>query len=129
MKRIAVRQTYEDGQIIIKENGYSEGTYIILSGEVRITRTVMGGELEIALLKKGDYFGEMSFFDRQPRSASAKAMGKVQLGLLDKDFLDEEINKTSEDFRMLVYTLVERLRQTTSQLVNLMSENHELKKK
>ncbi|MBF0553549.1 MAG: cyclic nucleotide-binding domain-containing protein [Nitrospirae bacterium] len=128
MRRIAVKETYKDGQVIIKEGGYGEGTYLIISGQVRITKKVGNDSLNIALLEKDDFFGEMSFLDRQPRSASATAVGDVQLGLIDKDFLEEEINKTSEDFRHILYTLAERLRTTSSLVVKLIAENHDLKK-
>ncbi|MBF0337613.1 MAG: cyclic nucleotide-binding domain-containing protein [Candidatus Magnetobacterium sp. LHC-1] len=128
MRRIVVKQSYKDGQVILKEGSFGEGTYLILEGKVRIIKTIQGELVEIAHLEKGDYFGEMSFLDRQPRSASAVAEGNVVLGIIDKDFLEEEISKTSEEFRLLLYTLVERLRQTTSALVSLRAENHILKK-
>ncbi|MBF0516848.1 MAG: cyclic nucleotide-binding domain-containing protein [Nitrospirae bacterium] len=128
MRRIAVKETFKDGQVIIKEGGYGEGTYLILSGKVRITKKIDKESLHIALLEKDDFFGEMSFLDRQPRSASATAVGDVELGLIDKDFLEEEINKTSEDFRHILYTLAERLRSTSSLVVKLIAENHSLKK-
>ncbi|KJU81474.1 Cyclic nucleotide-binding domain protein [Candidatus Magnetobacterium bavaricum] len=128
MRRIVVKQSYKDGQTILKEGSFGEGTYLILEGKVRIIKTIQGELVEIAHLEKGDYFGEMSFLDRQPRSASAVAEGNVVLGIIDKDFLEEEISKTSEEFRLLLYTLVERLRQTTSALVTLRAENHILKK-
>ncbi len=128
MRRIVVKQSYKDKQVVLKEGSYGEGTYLILQGKVRIIKTIQGELVEIATLDKGDYFGEMSFLDRQPRSASAVADGDVILGIIDKDFLEEEISKTSEEFRLLLYTLVERLRQTTSALVGLRAENHILKK-
>ncbi|MBF0519548.1 MAG: cyclic nucleotide-binding domain-containing protein [Nitrospirae bacterium] len=128
MRRIAVKETYKDGQVIFKESSYGEGTYVILSGKVHIVKKINNVDIVIATLEKGDYFGEMSYLDRQPRSASAVAVGEVQCGLLDKNFLEDEINKTSEEFRLILNTLVERLRQTTSQLVSLTAENHILKK-
>ncbi|QWR78431.1 Crp/Fnr family transcriptional regulator [Candidatus Magnetomonas plexicatena] len=128
MRRIAVKETYKDGQVIFKESSYGEGTYVILSGKVHIVKKVKNVDLVIATLEKGDYFGEMSYLDRQPRSASAVAVGDVQCGLLDKNFLEDEINKTSEEFKLILTTLVERLRQTTSQLVSLTAENHILRK-
>ncbi|MBF0464204.1 MAG: cyclic nucleotide-binding domain-containing protein [Nitrospirae bacterium] len=128
MRRIVVKETYKDGQVIFKESSYGEGTYVILSGKVHIVKKINNVDIVIATLEKGDYFGEMSYLDRQPRSASAVAVGEVQCGLLDKNFLEDEINKTSEEFRLILNTLVERLRQTTSQLVSLTAENHLLKK-
>ncbi|KJR43316.1 Cyclic nucleotide-binding domain protein [Candidatus Magnetoovum chiemensis] len=127
-RRIIVKKTYKDGQIIIKEGSFGEGTYVILEGKVEIFKKIEKGKVVIALLEKGDSFGELSFFDRQPRSASAAAVGDVKLGVIDRDFLEDEINKTSEDFRLILLTVVERLRKTTSSLIPLITENHKLKK-
>jgi CRP-like cAMP-binding protein len=127
-RRIVVKETYKDGQPILKEGSHGEGTYVILAGKVRIIKKIDGEPVTIAELEENEYFGEMSFLDRQPRSASAVAVGEVKLGLLDKDYLEEEINKTSEDFRSILIALTNRLRHTTSQLVNLIAENHKLKK-
>ncbi|MBF0566450.1 MAG: cyclic nucleotide-binding domain-containing protein [Nitrospirae bacterium] len=127
MRRIAITEAFTDGQTIIKEGGYGEGTYVILHGKVEITKQVEEGSVKIALLEKGDILGEMSFVDKHPRSVSAVAIGDVKLGLIDKDFLEEEINKTSGDFRLILLTITERLRKTTFQLVKLIVENHKLK--
>jgi CRP-like cAMP-binding protein len=129
VRRIAIKETYQDGQTILKEGSHGEGTYVILSGKVRIAKKIDNEVITIAELSENEYFGEMSFLDRQPRSASAVAVGEVKLGLLDKDYLEEEINKTSEDFRAILIALTNRLRHTTSQLVNLIVENHKLKQK
>ncbi|MBF0336503.1 MAG: cyclic nucleotide-binding domain-containing protein [Nitrospirae bacterium] len=119
MKKIATTEIYEDGQHIIKQGSFGEGTYVILSGKVAINVKDNGVDLTVTHLAAGDIFGHMSFIDRQPRSASAVAVGTVKVGLFDKDYLDTEINKTSEDFRIILKALTERLRDTTSKLVNL----------
>ncbi|MBF0342830.1 MAG: cyclic nucleotide-binding domain-containing protein [Nitrospirae bacterium] len=119
MKKIATTEIYEDGQSIIKQGTFGEGTYVILSGKVAIKVRDNDVDLTVTHLTTGDIFGHMSFIDRQPRSASAVAVGTVKVGLFDKDYLDSEINKTSEDFRIILKALTERLRDTTGKLVNL----------
>lgn len=119
MNRIIVKENYKDGQSIINEGSFGEGTYVILEGKVEISKKINNEKIVITCLKKGDIFGEMSFIDRQPRSASVIAIGDVKIGILDKDFLENEINKTSEDFRLIINALTERLRKTTSELMNL----------
>ena len=124
MSRILVKEKYNKGDLIIKEGTFGEGTYVILEGDVEVYKTINNERVNIANLGKGDVFGEMSFVDRQPRTASIIAVGDVQVGLLDKDFLEAEINKTSEDFRMIMRALTERLRKTTGELVNLKMGHH-----
>ncbi|MEO5358005.1 MAG: cyclic nucleotide-binding domain-containing protein [Nitrospirae bacterium YQR-1] len=126
MKRIAVTETYEDGQVIIKEGTHGEGTYVILEGSVAIKMKVDDVDIVVATLNKGDIFGHMSFIDRQPRSATARSVGRTKVGIFDMDYLENEINKTSEDFRMIVKALTERLRETTSKMVSLTAKYYKL---
>jgi CRP/FNR family transcriptional regulator len=58
----------------------------------------------------------MSFVDKTPRSASAIARGNVSLGIVDRDLLDHEYNKLSQDMRMVFRALVKRLRETTAKI-------------
>jgi CRP/FNR family cyclic AMP-dependent transcriptional regulator len=59
---------------IFKEGEPGNRLYVIVTGEVRISRTVPGaGEEALAVLKPGSCFGEMSVFDRSERSTDAIA--------------------------------------------------------
>ncbi|MCI4624501.1 MAG: cyclic nucleotide-binding domain-containing protein [Candidatus Magnetoovum sp. WYHC-5] len=129
MKRFVEIKNYKDGQVIIKEGTHGEATYVILSGKVAISVKSEGVNIIIAYLKEGDLFGHMSFIDRGPRSATAIASGDVKVGLMDKDYLESEINKTSEEFRFVLKALTERLRETTNKLVTLTVQYHKLKNK
>lgn len=129
MSRVALKETYTDGQVIIKEGSFGEGTYVVLEGRVEISKKINNQKFVITTLGKGDVFGEMSFIDRQPRSASVTAIGDVKTGILDKDFLEREINKTSEDFRLIITAITERLRKTTGELMNLKIGCHGLSKR
>lgn len=67
-----------DGQTIFAEGDPGDGMYFIASGMVRIekrTGTAASPQKTLAVLEAGDYFGEMSLFDQQPRSAAAVTAG------------------------------------------------------
>lgn len=129
MRRLVETKSFKDGQAIIKEGTHGDSTYVVLSGKIAISIKSEGVNIIIAYLKEGDLFGHMSFIDREPRSASATAHGDVKIGLIDKEYLDSEINKTSEEFRVILQALAERLRETTSKLVTLTVQYHKLKAK
>lgn len=124
MRMIVATETYQDGAVIIREGSFGEGTYVLLDGKVEISRKIDGRKVVIAALEKGDVFGELSYIDRQPRSASVIAMGDVKVGLLNKDYLEAEMNKTSEEFRMIMKAITNRLRKTTGELVSLKTGYH-----
>ena len=68
---------YVDKQLIIKESEITQQIFWIMDGEVYITRKSGSKYKVIAVLGKGEIFGEMSFFDKSVRSASVIAKGEV----------------------------------------------------
>ena len=69
---------YSNNEIIFRENEPGESLYIIKAGNVHISS---GNTKKTALakLKKGDFFGEVSLVDEDPRSATAIAKGDCEL--------------------------------------------------
>jgi CRP-like cAMP-binding protein len=61
----------------------------------------------------------MSFIGNIPRTATARAVGKTTVGILDRSFLDEEYNKLSANFRSMLKGLVTRLKRTTDMVARL----------
>jgi CRP/FNR family transcriptional regulator, cyclic AMP receptor protein len=57
--------SYEAGRTIVGEGGAGVGFYLVLDGKVEVRK---GGKV-LATLGKGQFFGEMSVIDGQPRSA------------------------------------------------------------
>ena len=112
----ARKENYKTGDVIFKEGSHGVAVYIIDSGKVEISKDVQGKKFAIETLGPGDMFGEMSFIDHEPRSATATALEDTELELLDKDFIDSEFNQISSDFRGVIRTLVKRLRNTTLKL-------------
>ena len=90
--------------------------YVVLEGRVMITKFIPGGgEEALAILGRGDFFGEMSLIDGQPRSADAKAYdGPVTLVAFDQTTLQEVMAmdpRSALDFMKLLCRLIaDRLR-------------------
>jgi CRP/FNR family transcriptional regulator/CRP/FNR family cyclic AMP-dependent transcriptional regulator len=70
-----VSRHYEAGETVLHENDDEAQTFFIITeGVVHVVATTSEGNNAIlAVLKKGDFFGEMSFLDGEPRSASVIA--------------------------------------------------------
>jgi CRP-like cAMP-binding protein len=79
-------QTYGKSEVIFKEGSFGSEMYVVRSGKVRIYRASAEGEIEVAIVKPGELFGEMALVDNAPRSASACALeDDTSLIALDKD--------------------------------------------
>jgi CRP-like cAMP-binding protein len=67
-------QKFQGAETVFKEGEPGNRLYIIVEGEVRISRNIPGsGEEALAVLKKGSVFGEMAILDRSERSTDAIA--------------------------------------------------------
>lgn len=65
---------FSAGQVIFREGSPGDRMYIVVDGQVRISKNIPGaGEEALAFLERGDYFGEMALIDHQARSADAFA--------------------------------------------------------
>ncbi len=109
----AASETYEDGDIIFSEGNHGDWIYVIESGAVELSKSVGGKKVVIEILYTDDVFGELGFIAKKPRTATAKALGKTTLGVLDKEYLDYEFDKLSSSFQLIVKSLAFRLEKTT----------------
>jgi len=92
---------------------------VVYSGRraVEISRTVNDKKILIATFKEGEIFGEVAYIAKVERSATAKAMGDTTIGVIDREFFDQEFNKLSANFQLILKTLALRLKKTTDVLV------------
>ena len=86
---------------------------MIESGEVEISKKILGETVVIEILKPGDAFGELGFITKAPRTATARAVGTTKVGIIDRNFLDHELNKLSSGFQFVLRSIASRLRKTT----------------
>ena len=118
---------YTDGERIIEIGKIERRMYIILEGSVAITLSDGKNMIEVAELRKGDFFGEISLFNNIPRSANATAVGDVRLAYIDnlqqlKAFLLKNPNFAAK----MVHILAKRLAQTDEILIGKISEINRL---
>jgi len=117
---------YQGGQVVFKEGEPGNRFYIIVEGEVRISRNIPGsGEEALAVLQPGACFGEMAVFDRSERSTDAIANGPATLMTISRpDFeilLDFNRDVAFKILWSMVRLLSSRLRVTNDNLRSLLA--------
>jgi CRP-like cAMP-binding protein len=110
---------YKKGTSLFEEGDEGEELYIIRAGTVAIKKRVPHGEVTLAILEKGDFFGEMAMLEHINRTASASMEEDGSLVVVDSQAFGEMIKANPEiAVRMLrKYSL--RLRETTKQIEEL----------
>jgi CRP/FNR family cyclic AMP-dependent transcriptional regulator len=121
---IGVEEQYKTSAQIFSEGEPGDKFYLILDGAVRISRFVPGmGEEALAVVRAGNYFGEMSLIDEAPRSASAVCHEKCRLFVVNRrdleDLLFVDRDLAYELLWNFVRTLSRRLRATNDKMTFL----------
>lgn len=94
-----IEQSVSKGGVVFQQDGKAESFYMIYGGSVRVVRKQDGKEIQLALLVKNDYFGEMALVSNRRRSATVTALADTTLLILSrKDF--EALFKTTPELRL-----------------------------
>jgi CRP/FNR family transcriptional regulator, cyclic AMP receptor protein len=125
IEKICRSESAAKDTVILKEGEVGDRCYIIIKGQVRISKFIPHiGEEALAVLKPGDYFGEMSLIDNFPRSANAIANSDVELLSINKTDLDKVLIMDRDLGYKLLWvftkTLSMRLRETNEKLAGFL---------
>jgi len=107
----ARQRSYRADEAIVHQEDSGENFYVIVSGTVKISSTLADGtEVFLALLARGDTFGEMSLIDAACRSADATTQEPTNLVIFDRTTFDALIENAPAFIRNLLTILARRLR-------------------
>ena len=110
---VADEEDFFDGEYIVEEGKHGSWIWVILEGVVEIIKETTKGPLPIVRLGDGSFIGSLASFLIQGhiRTATAIAVGNVQLGVLDSQRLAQEFAKLTPEFRGFLVSLDKRLKQ------------------
>ncbi|HEY8182930.1 MAG TPA: cyclic nucleotide-binding domain-containing protein [Thermoanaerobaculia bacterium] len=126
MKLLATFSTEErfrEGSMIFREGEKGDKLFIVLDGRVRISKFIPGvGEEALAVLDRGDFFGEMALIDDKARSADAKAHeGDATVLSIDRATLNEILSMdphaSLQFLNLLCRMISRRLREINDKIV------------
>ena len=104
------------GESIFAEGDVGTEMFVIQSGSVEIAKRVKDELKTLAVLEKGDFFGEMSILEDVPRTADAIAKTDVELVKINQSTFDEMLRHNTEIAVRMLRKLSRRLRETAKLL-------------
>lgn len=115
------RLTYDAGQVMFNAGDAADAAYIIIDGSVEISVPTPSGPIIVNTLGKNELLGEIAIFGEVPRTATAKALSKLETLKISKDLFIKVIRENPDAAIELIKILAGRLANTTSQLTQTRS--------
>ena len=104
-------RSYPAGTVLCRENAVEDRFYMILEGEVEVTKNINNHETRLLkTLSPGDFFGEMALIHNAPRAATVTAKTELTTLELDKAGFDRVLHNSSSIAMAMVSEISNRLR-------------------
>lgn len=120
LERVVSTHRFSAKTVIFSAHEAGHTLFIIKEGRVKVSAMSQDGrEVILALLKAGDFFGEMSLLDGQPRSATVMAIADTELLLLQRDAFLSLLERKPPFASQMLATMASRLRKTDRRVESL----------
>jgi len=105
-------RSYPPGAVLCREGAVEDRFYMILEGEVEVTKVINNSETRLLkTLSPGDFFGEMALIHNAPRAATVIAKSALTTLELDKTGFDRVLHNSSSIAMAMVSEISNRLRE------------------
>jgi CRP-like cAMP-binding protein len=112
------------GSVLFREGEPGTRMYVIRSGRVRLSMQVRDAELTLAVLGPGEFFGEMSILNQQPRSATATVVEPAELLEIEPRVFETMVRANTEIAVRMIQRLAARLAAANHQIQTLLLKDH-----
>ena len=108
---------YHDGDIIVRQGELGDCMYVIQEGEVEVIQRHAEKEFCLALLRAGDFFGEMAVLEKEVRPATVRAIGHAYVLSLEKRAFMQRMHEDASFAFRIIKKMSHRIRQLEAALV------------
>jgi CRP-like cAMP-binding protein len=112
-----------DGELLVGEGQADNTLFILIDGQLAVSGSVLGQEIVVYTMKKGECAGTRAFVDRTPRKATLRASGDSLVYCMKPDAFESLLDK----YPHIVYGVMRALfRITHANLMRMNQESQEL---
>ena len=117
----AERLAFDSGQVIFNAGDAGDSAYIIIDGTVESSVPTPNGPIDVNTLTRNEILGEIAIVGEVPRTATAKAVSKLETLKISKELFMKIIRENPDAAVELIKILAARLASTTNQLTRTRS--------
>lgn len=115
----ALGKVYQNGETIVRQGEIGDCMYVVQDGYVEVVSDAGNHEVQLAILGKNEFFGEMAIFEHEIRSATVRALGPARILTVDhKNFL-RRIHEDPSLAYQLMEVMSNRVRRLSAEVTQL----------
>lgn len=117
MSNGSLGQWYSKGHVVVRQGEAGDNIYAVQEGELEVVKERKGGgEIQVAVLRAGDIFGEMAILQKEVRSATVRTLTETRLLTLDKKTFMRRVHEDPSLAFNIVRMMAQRIRALNAQL-------------
>jgi flavin-dependent dehydrogenase len=116
MAKTELGRDFRIGDTIVRQGEIGECMYIIQSGQAEVVQSQDGLETRLAVLGKGDIFGEMAIFQKESRSATVRAITDLRVLTVDKKVFLQRVHEDPSFVFAILKKMSQRIRNLNAEL-------------
>jgi len=105
--------SFDQEEVILKPDQPCQGAFLIEAGRVEVYRMSGGRKVVVAVLGKGDVFGELALADHVPHARYVRALEDTDCLLISREQYEELLAQTPPIMKLFLLRVVRKLRKTT----------------
>src|ERR687898_331910 len=105
------------GQLVLQEGDSGDSLFVVLDGELEVTKRHGRQEVLLAVYKAGQFFGEMALLEQAPRSASVRTLRESRLLVISQVAFQTLLSCSPSAPLKILHTVTSRLRSTETMLI------------
>ncbi len=118
--KVGTVKKFTKGYTVVRQGDPGDIFYIVVSGVVKVTLFNKDGkEIVLSVLKSGDFFGELSLLDNEPRSACVIVVEDASLFMLTRNSFYDLITTQTDILKKVLKEICSRLRHADEKIESL----------
>lgn len=118
----ALGTMYRDGEVIVRQGEAGDCMYVVQEGQVEVLLGQEGNQARVAVMGEGEFFGEMALIEREVRSATVRAFGRVRVLTVDKATFLRRIHEDPSLAYRILQKMSHRIRELDDELTRTKAE-------